>query len=121
MEILVFFGGLGPFRPPNSAKLFLGQPHYSALRKEKKSPHFFSDLKWVQTCAKPRFIEIEIEKSRFLIEKISTPNSGFGRSGFGVPEGGAPGGQDLEGADPGSQWGGAPLRSGFGRGGSGVP
>ena len=33
-------GGLGPSRPPNSAKLFLGQPHYSALR-EKKSPQFF--------------------------------------------------------------------------------
>ena len=38
--IFVFFWGLGAFRPPNSAKLFLGQPHYSALRK-KKSPHFF--------------------------------------------------------------------------------
>ena len=28
----------------------------------------------VQTPAKPRFIEIEIEKSRFLIEKKSTPS-----------------------------------------------
>ena len=67
------FGVLGPFRPPNSAKLFLGQPHYSALGGG-ESPQFFSDLKWVQNCAKPRFIEIEIEKSRFLIEKNSTPN-----------------------------------------------
>ena len=89
-------------------------------------------LKWVQTCAKPRFIEIEIEKRRFLIEKKNRPQvqdlegtdrgprrgvpevwiwkgqiggprggcpwrSGFGRGGSVVPEGGAPGGQDLEG------------------------
>ena len=37
----MFLGVLGGFRPPNSAKLFLGQPHYSALRKEKKSPQIF--------------------------------------------------------------------------------
>ena len=43
-KIFVFFEVLGAFRPPNSAKLFLGQPHYSALRKGKKSPQllFFS-------------------------------------------------------------------------------
>ena len=34
------FWGFGAFRPPNSAKLFLGQPHYSALR-EKKVRNFF--------------------------------------------------------------------------------
>ena len=39
--IFVFFGGFGAFRPPSSAKLFLGQPRYSALR-EKKSALFFS-------------------------------------------------------------------------------
>ena len=30
------FRGFGAFRPPNSAKLFVGQPHYSALGE--KSP-----------------------------------------------------------------------------------
>ena len=39
-KIFVFFGVFGVFRPPNSAKLFWGQPHYSALRR-KKSPQFF--------------------------------------------------------------------------------
>ena len=74
LEIFVFFGGLGPSRPPNSAKLFLGQPHYSGLRK-KKVHIFFFDRQWVETSAKPRFTEIEIEKkNRFLIEKFLTPN-----------------------------------------------
>ena len=41
IEILVFFGGLGPFRPPNPAKLFLGQPHDSALRGKKFRSYFF--------------------------------------------------------------------------------
>ena len=58
-KIFVFFEVLGAFRPPNSAKLFLGQPHYSALRK-KKVRIFFFDRQWVQTTAKPLFIEIEI-------------------------------------------------------------
>ena len=42
MENFVFFEVLGALRPPNSAKLFLGQPHYSALRgKKKKSAKLF--------------------------------------------------------------------------------
>ena len=42
--------------------------------KEKKVRKKKIDLKWVQTCAKPRFIEIKIEKRQFLIGKKSTPN-----------------------------------------------
>ena len=67
-----FFGGLGPFRPPNSAKLFLGQPHYSGLRK-KKSAIFFFDRQWVQTPAKPRFIEIELGKKIIFDRKKIDP------------------------------------------------
>ena len=66
------FWGFGAFRPPNSAKLFLGQPHYSALR-DKKVRNFFRPPMGPNP-AKPRFIEIEIEKSRFLIEKKMDPN-----------------------------------------------
>ena len=38
--IFVFFGVVLGFRPLNSAKLFLGQPHYSALRKTKSAIFF---------------------------------------------------------------------------------
>ena len=41
--------------------------------KEKKVRNFFFDRQWVQTPAKPRFIEIEIEKKK-LIKKMSSPN-----------------------------------------------
>ena len=74
MGILVFFGVWGPFRPPNSAKLFLAGPITAPQGKKKVRKIYFFDRQWVQTPAKPRFIEIEIEKSRFLIRKKSTPN-----------------------------------------------
>ena len=79
----MFFWVLVPFWPPNSAKLCLGQPHYSGLR-GKKPAIFPPDLKWVQTTAKPFYIEIEIEKSRFLIEKFRpqiTPKSALAYKG----------------------------------------
>ena len=72
-QIFVFFEVLGAFRPPNSAKLFLGQPHYSALREKKVRKIIFFNRQWVQTPAKPLFIEIEIEKSRALVEKKNRP------------------------------------------------
>ena len=62
----VFLGVLGGFRPPNSAKLFLGP-------KEKKVRNFFSDRQWVQTPAKPLFIEIEIEKKSIFGRKKFDP------------------------------------------------
>ena len=68
VEILVFLGVLGPFRPPNSAKLFFGPAPLQRPKGEKKV------RQWVQTSAKPRFIEIEIEKNRCLIEIFLTPN-----------------------------------------------
>ena len=41
-------------------------------KKEKKVRNFFFDRQWVQTSAKPLCIEIEIEKSRFLVKKFGT-------------------------------------------------
>ena len=66
------------------------------------------DRQWVQTSAKPRFIEIEIEKSRFLIEKKSTPNPFLGRGGSAAATGGPLELRILEGADPLPQQGGSP-------------
>ena len=69
---------------------FWPAPLQRPKEKKKKVRKKKIDRQWVQTPAKPRFIEIEIEKSRFLIEKKSTPNDGFGRGGSGLSEGGAP-------------------------------
>ena len=41
--------------------------------KKKSAKYIFSDRQWVQTPAKPLFIEIEIRKNRFLIEKKNRP------------------------------------------------
>ena len=60
-----FFWGFGAFRPPNSAKLFLAGPITAPLEKKKGlQNYYFFARQWVQNPAKPRFIEIEIEKSR---------------------------------------------------------
>ena len=83
------FGGLGL----SGLRILLSYFWPAPLQRpegKKKSAIFFFDHQWVQTPAKPRFIEIEIEKSRFLIEKNSTPNSGFGKGGSAFPAGGNP-------------------------------
>ena len=60
--IFVFFGCFG------------ASPHYSGLRGKKVRKTIFFDRQWVQTIAKPLFIEIEIEKKSIFDRKNSTPN-----------------------------------------------
>ena len=51
------FWGFGAFRPPNSAKLFLGQPHYSLRGKKKwvwkKNLFFFGNKEFWKTALSP--------------------------------------------------------------------
>ena len=71
--IFAYFGVLGL----SGLRILLSYFWPAQLRrpKQKKSTQiFFLTANGSKPPAKPRFIEIEIEKSRFLIEKKSTPN-----------------------------------------------
>ena len=69
----MFFGVLGL----SGLRILLSYFWTAPLQRPKEKKvrnYFFFDRQWVQTPAKPRFIEIEIEKNRFLIEKKKMTN-----------------------------------------------
>ena len=81
----------------------------SIFDRKKKRPQL-QDLEGADRGPKRGVPEVGICKGQIGDPRGGCPwSSGFGRGGSGVPDGGAPGGQDLEGADRWSQRGGAPL------------